>query len=391
MWMIAVRTLAPAAFASAAPPQHCPLAVLSGLRSQGTSYLVVTPAADTVRAAAARGGDRALHGQVVRLDRSIGEQRAAGMRAVLVPWGRDDSCRRVRWASSARWLRPGKPALVEAKLRPRARWVHGMPTYDVDAADRQPYPEKGEVGWEEPLLSVTEFADFLASAPTEEADSLDPEAARRPLWTWARRHRALAAKGPRQHHPDGALRRPDPPQAGCGAAVALGGNVPGARGTDGRARAGAVRPHLTAAVVGGAPCQRFAARELLRRIHARDVRLGRLRGDHRAGARGRKLETCVADADRRRTGFLRAGHGTVGRRVRSCAPGGGVRRGTGVPPVPRRHVGELCGAWVQGGHHARELRGTRGRRDHLRADTPTSPRDDASRLMGSRISAAVVE
>jgi hypothetical protein len=71
-----------------------------------------------------------------------------------------------------------------------------MPTYDVDAADRQPYPEKGEVGWEEPLLSVTEFADFLASAPTEEADSLDPEAARRPLWTWARRHRALAAKDP---------------------------------------------------------------------------------------------------------------------------------------------------------------------------------------------------
>jgi hypothetical protein len=71
-----------------------------------------------------------------------------------------------------------------------------MPTYDVDAADRQPYSEKGEVGWEEPLLSVTEFADFLASAPTEEADSLDPEAARRPLWTWARRHRALAAKDP---------------------------------------------------------------------------------------------------------------------------------------------------------------------------------------------------
>lgn len=194
--VIAASTLAAAAFAAPAPAQHCPLAVLSGLRSQGTSYVVVTPAADTARAPAARGGDRALHGQVVRLDSSIGEQRAAGTRAVLVPWGRNDSCRRVPWASSARWLRPGRPALVAAKLRPRARWVHGMPTYDVDAAEQQPYPEKGEVGWEEPLLSVTEFADFLASVPTEEADSLDPEAARRPLWTWARRHRALAAKDP---------------------------------------------------------------------------------------------------------------------------------------------------------------------------------------------------
>jgi hypothetical protein len=182
--------------------QECDASVLTGLRQPGELHLVATATPDTVRAdwpthGAIGTAPWPARGQVVRVERSIGGDQAGP--AVLVPWAAGDRCSVVAWSSSARWLPPGTRGLFAAYLRPRAAWAHGLPTYDVYNAHGQPYPQVEAMEWADrrvPLLGIDALADFLAILPTTSADSADPEAARRPLWAWARAHPRLATHEP---------------------------------------------------------------------------------------------------------------------------------------------------------------------------------------------------
>lgn len=198
-WM-AVAAVLLAGRAAGLHAQACESDVLTHLRAAGESYLVATALPDSVTAG--RAGTPPLRGQRVRLERMVGSSRVPAGPAVLVPWASGEGCRPAPWRGPARWLRAGSRGLFVAVLRSRAGWVSGQPTFDVFGADRQPYPGVEAMEWadrREPLLGVDAFADFLALLPTAAADSADFEAARRPLWAWARAHPRLASREPARY------------------------------------------------------------------------------------------------------------------------------------------------------------------------------------------------
>ena len=183
------------------PTQECERDLLTSLRRADQSYLVSTATPDTVGATAARRDARPIYGQVVNVERRVGPGAAGNgpARAVLVPWRGGERCRRERWAPSARWLLPGSRGIVVATLRPRAGWIGGLPTYDTDLAERQPYPQQGSLAWSNslsPLLGIDALMDFLALLPTREADAANPAQARQSLWRWARAHPRSASREP---------------------------------------------------------------------------------------------------------------------------------------------------------------------------------------------------
>ncbi|WP_310571594.1 hypothetical protein [Gemmatimonas sp.] len=143
-----------------------------------------SPLADTVRAGdgsrrpvvamghSGNGAARVAYGQRVRVSRLGNRARKAlppGTReAVLVPWDYAADCRPVAWGRSARWLPDSLSGLFRARLRPRAEWAQGIPTFDITGAHFQPYrdaPRGADVSSREPRLSAHALLSFYDALP----------------------------------------------------------------------------------------------------------------------------------------------------------------------------------------------------------------------------------
>lgn len=147
-----------------------------------------TPLADTVRAGngamlpvvamghSGRGAARTVYGQRVRVDRMGDAARRAlppdTREVVLVPWDYAADCTPVAWGQSARWLPDAPSSLFRARLRPRAEWAEGLPTFDLLDAAFQPYRERAErtvtfdgVLSREPRLGALALLSFYDALP----------------------------------------------------------------------------------------------------------------------------------------------------------------------------------------------------------------------------------
>ncbi|QJR35835.1 hypothetical protein [Gemmatimonas groenlandica] len=119
------------------------------------------------------GASRVAYGQRVRVDRVGNRARAALPRdtreVVLVPWDYAADCRPVAWSRSARWLPDSLSGLFRARLRPRAEWARGIPTFDITGAHFQPYrdaPRGVGVHSREPRLSAQALLSFYDALPS---------------------------------------------------------------------------------------------------------------------------------------------------------------------------------------------------------------------------------
>ncbi len=92
------------------------------------------------------GAPRVAYGQRVRVDRVGDRARNALPRdtreVVLVPWDYAADCSPVAWGRSARWLPDSLSGLFRARLRPRAQWARGIPTFDITGTHFQPYSDR---------------------------------------------------------------------------------------------------------------------------------------------------------------------------------------------------------------------------------------------------------
>jgi hypothetical protein len=191
------------------------------LRHAAETHLIVTATADTRQGGEGvapftfadwqRPGKRPpISGQVVVLARVSGAsarvvRKAAGptRRVVLVPWDHDSGCQPITWSAPPRWIPVGQAGFVAARLRPRARWVDGMPTFDVSDAWREPYsvermkllttnmPDAAKA-----IMTPEEYGSLYAALPELSEWQRDPIAAVRPLQAWRHRNPHLAAKYP---------------------------------------------------------------------------------------------------------------------------------------------------------------------------------------------------
>jgi hypothetical protein len=208
--MTIVRLLAATLAASALLPagaRACSLSpfpvVRDGIHLIGTATPDTLPAGDGGVEYRLERGDtaRAVYGQVVRVER-VGGPDAAELppgtdRVVLVPWGYDAACLRTLWTMSARWAAPGERGLFTASLRPRERWVDGLPTFDEFSVYHSPYP--GGLADHLPadsLMTVDQAFEFLQHLPLWEDIEADGERATRPILDWARANPALARLTP---------------------------------------------------------------------------------------------------------------------------------------------------------------------------------------------------
>jgi len=145
-----------------------------------------------------------VYGQVVQVER-FGGAAAAGLpgttgRAVLVPWSTHGDCSPRRWEGSARWMEPGAHGVVVGRLRDRAEWVDGMPTFDVREPFAFPHPQRlaGRSRRPDapPLLGAEEYFGVLELLPTLEQASSSAARAYAPLFAWAAREPELARAYP---------------------------------------------------------------------------------------------------------------------------------------------------------------------------------------------------
>jgi hypothetical protein len=194
---------------------------LRPLRHEAETHLIVTATAGTRQAGEGErpfvfpdwqplGSRRPIVGQLVAISHVSGVaaafvRSAAGRsrHAILVPWDHDPGCQPIPWVGEARWMPIGETGFVAARLRPRARWVDDIPTFDVSDAWREPYsvermkllatnmPEVANA-----IMTPAEYGSFYAALPELSAWQRDPVAAVQPLRAWRDRNRDLAAKYP---------------------------------------------------------------------------------------------------------------------------------------------------------------------------------------------------
>ncbi len=183
MKRLPLRTCGAMALACALVPHTadaCSLVPVWGIRDTSRIAFIGTPYADTVRAGPGtmnpvlepghfgRGQAREIFGQRVRVDQLGAQARRAlpaGVReVVLVPWDYAGSCRPVPWNGSARWLADAQSGLFRARLRARADWADGLPTFDIVGTHMQPYPARVDT-----VSAVSHGVDPLRPRLTAEA------------------------------------------------------------------------------------------------------------------------------------------------------------------------------------------------------------------------------
>jgi hypothetical protein len=126
-------------------------------------------------------------------------------RIALVPWDYAPDCRPVPWSRSARWVEDGNLAFYRLQLRAPAEWARGYPTFDVLAADLQPYPHG--LFWRRGYrnsdsvraglgLTATEYFDLYAVLPTREESDGQSAAAFARLDAWLIANPSIAQRYP---------------------------------------------------------------------------------------------------------------------------------------------------------------------------------------------------
>jgi hypothetical protein len=146
-----------AAHATTASSMHCSMGILPGARDSLTTTLLGRATRDTV---AAGGGlvdrsiwdrpDRAIYGQIVRVDSMLGPGAQVVRQALharrstevlIVPWGNSAGCGIDVWRRSALWVSPDSSGLFSLRLRPESLWVAGRPTFDAFFAVNYSYAD----------------------------------------------------------------------------------------------------------------------------------------------------------------------------------------------------------------------------------------------------------
>jgi hypothetical protein len=120
---------------------------------------------------------------------------------VLVPWAYREDCRPIAWQDRLDWIPAGTRGAVTGWLRPRAHWMDGLPTFDVEMAWREPVWAEHEPRWhatpcEPRRMTPEEFVEFYAALPTVSRFDRSPRDASAEVGRWARDHAALAALAP---------------------------------------------------------------------------------------------------------------------------------------------------------------------------------------------------
>lgn len=197
-----------------------------GPPSTSTTMLLATATADSALAGpggvtpSAHGGhwgpgaERTVYGQVVEVARAAGADaaslaeafEAAGSRRVLlVPWDYDSACQPTYWTGSAAWAPAGAEGFYRATPRPESEWVDGVPTLDVFAAEREPYPHGLVVEHDyrgagaarsEGALTAAELYELYTGLPTAAEVEASAAAALASMLAWEESNAALLARYP---------------------------------------------------------------------------------------------------------------------------------------------------------------------------------------------------
>ena len=121
--------------------------------------------------------------------------------AILVPWAYGPDCQPVPWGSAPAWDPPREPAFYTGQVRPREKWLEGLPTVDVYMAWREPLWRSKDPRWPHPisdagLLDPAEFLQLYAALPNATTLARSPAAVLRDLDRWASRLQAIVSREP---------------------------------------------------------------------------------------------------------------------------------------------------------------------------------------------------
>jgi hypothetical protein len=214
------------AIAGASAPRICSPVAFAMFRDSTTTFLVGTAAPDTVFVGPGAtkpsgdgghwgsGRDRAVFGQVIRVDRLAGADSAALERAftklgarevIVVPWDYSADCQPVIWSRTFRWVTSPAPGFYQLRPRPDSTWGNGRPILDAFRADLEPYPhgvyfERGYRGTDAirtgPALTPVEYFTFYSALPSSLDVRERPSVARAAVDAWERAYPEIAAKYP---------------------------------------------------------------------------------------------------------------------------------------------------------------------------------------------------
>jgi hypothetical protein len=206
--------------------EMCSIIPFSVFRTSTSTYFVGSATPDTIATGRGatkpstdgghwgRGLDRAVFGQVVRVERLGGKDSAAiehafgrlGSReVVLVPWDYAPDCEPVLWSRGARWAATDTAGFYRATIRPPSEWLNGRPVLDVFRADIEPYPhalffQRGYRGTglarTSDALTPAEYFAFYAASPTELDARERPANALATLEQWIRDNPRIATRYP---------------------------------------------------------------------------------------------------------------------------------------------------------------------------------------------------
>ena len=197
---------------------YCSLVPLWSLQDPNATRMIVRGTADSVPS-----GDASLsrtsveppppaYSQVFRVERlsavappSVREAvRNAGNRVAIVPWSVHPDCTDAPWGGSTLWVEPGELGLMSLPLRPRDKWLNGIPTFDRRRDYYGPYPKDAPYRRSNNLpslriLTPDELLSFYDSIPAiqvnrdnkaEQFRLLEPR--RKAIISWARDHPDIA-------------------------------------------------------------------------------------------------------------------------------------------------------------------------------------------------------
>ncbi len=202
---------------AARPLSACDPAWLPSVRLPGTAIMVVRFSHDTVadlvrprfnpeRATAFEGylslRRRTSYGQRATIDAVDGRSRwrpPAGAAVILVPWEFGPDCEPFPFSQTAKWAQAEVPSVVTGWLRPKAGWIGGVPTLDVEKAGFEPRWVDHDPRWphdRRDMMSALEYLTFVQILPTRAEFERRPAEVRRRIDSWALAHPALATKEP---------------------------------------------------------------------------------------------------------------------------------------------------------------------------------------------------
>ncbi len=214
-WAMVALWVAAALSVGAAPLAACDPVWLPMARPDGISVFVAVALGETVldtAIAAVRG--RMHPGFEARLDTVVGmthggqrvrlpgwEGPAGTSEGVLVPWAYGPDCRPIAWSGQLGWIPAGTRGAVTGWLRPRAGWIGGVPTFDVEMAWREPVWASDDPRWFEHTpgerrMTPEQFVELYAALPTFDLVERDARAAAARMRRWEDTHRSLAALAP---------------------------------------------------------------------------------------------------------------------------------------------------------------------------------------------------